>query len=95
MALFLDARIPVVFGVPPGEGDAVLVGQADWATPHAADCACCVARGPAARALDHLFLDRVRGRVPWFNRVVVTGAEDPVRTAVMEDGVVMSRYRLG
>ncbi len=85
----------MVFDVAPGEGDAVLAAQPDWLVPHAADCACCVARGPAARALDHLFLDRVRGRVPWFNRVVVTGAADAVRNAVLEDGVVMSRYRIG
>jgi hypothetical protein len=95
MALFLDARIPVVFGVSPGEGDAVLAAQPDWGGPHPMDCACCVARGPAARALDHLFLDRVRGTVPWFNRVVVSGAGEAVRAAVLEDGVVMSRYRLG
>ncbi len=95
MTRFVDARIPVVFDVAPGEGDAVLAALPDWAVSHPADCACCVARGPAARALDHLFLDRVRGTVPWFNRVVVTGAEDAVRIAVMEDGVVMARYRLG
>ncbi len=95
MVRFIDARIPVVFGVSPGEGDAVLVGLPEWGVPHAVDCACCVARGPAARALDHLFLDRVRGRVPWFGRVVVTGAVEAVRIAVLEDGVVMSRYRIG
>ncbi len=96
MAQFIDARIPVVFGVTPGAGDTVLDAPAEWgAAQHPADCACCVARSPAARALDHLFLDRVRGRVPWFERVVVTGAVDAVRSAVLEDGVVTSRYRIG
>ncbi len=96
MAQFIDARIPVVFGVAPGAGDTVLEAPAEWGVAeHPAGCACCVARGPAARALDHLFLDRVRGRVPWFERVVVTGAADVVRAAVLEDGVVMTRYRVG
>ena len=60
-----------------------------------AGCTCCAARGPAALALDRLFLDRVRGVVPWFDRVVVMGDGASVRQAVAEDAVAGSRFRLG
>ncbi len=95
MPLFLDARIPVVFGTVPAAGDAVLLPEAGWDTPHAPGCACCVARGPASAALDQLFLDRVHGRVPWFTRVVVP--DDPTGSvrAALADPVVSARFRAG
>jgi hypothetical protein len=96
MSLFIDARIPVVFGAAPGAKDAVLAPDASWGDLHPMACACCVGRGPAAQAMDQLFLDRVRGSIPWFTRLVVdkTG-EAAVRVALAEDAVVSARFRLG
>ncbi len=93
--MFVDARIPVVFGVVAVATDAVLLPQAGWATAHPVGCACCVARGPASAALDKLFLDRVRGAVPWFTRVVVPDDPGGVVRAALEDSVVSARFRLG
>ena len=96
MALFIDARIPVVFGVAPAAEDAVLAPDASWGDSHPVACACCVGRGPAAQALDRLFLGRVRGSIPWFGRVVVDPVgEAAVRDALADDPVVSARFRLG
>jgi hypothetical protein len=96
MALFIDARIPVVFGGAVGAKDAVLAPDASWGNLHPVACACCVGRGPAAQALDQMFLDRVRGSIPWFSRVVVDPeGEAAVRSALVEDAVVSARFRLG
>ena len=89
--MFIDARIPVVFGTTPQQDDALLVPEAPG---HAAGCACCLARGPAAAAFDRLFLDRVRGAVPWFTRVVVAQDDPAVRATVAQDPVVSTRFRL-
>lgn len=86
----------MVFGMQPEASDAVLAFDEDWAITHAPGCACCVTRTPAAQALDQLFLDRVRGTVPWFNRLVVDPAgEATVREAVTDDPVASARFRLG
>lgn len=96
MALFIDARIPVVFGVPAGPGDALLTPDPSWETEHPIACACCEARGPAAMGLDRLFLARVRNTIPWFSRVVVPAAGEVAVRAVLEnDPVVMARFRAG
>jgi hypothetical protein len=96
MALFIDARIPVVFGETPRAKDAVLATDATWGGAHPIACACCVGRGPAAQAMDQLFLDRVRGSIPWFSRLVVDPVgEAAVRKALAEDAVVSARFRLG
>src|SRR4051794_2485785 len=55
----------------PAAGTVAAVAGFAPAPPHAAGCACCGGRLPAAAALDRLFQDRVRGRCPWFTRVVV------------------------
>ena len=67
-------------------------------TGHAAACACCQGRSPAAQALDGLFQARVRGHVKWFDRVLVldsgsVGAE--LRLALREDALASARFRLG
>jgi hypothetical protein len=95
MTLFIDARIPVVFGVEPGGTDAILLTDAAWQQAHPIGCACCVARGPAAGALDQLFLDRVRGNVAWFTRVVVPSDPDGLVQAALADPVVAARFRAG
>jgi hypothetical protein len=95
MVLFIDARIPVVFSVSPEAADAVLLPQDGTAAPgHLAGCACCVARGPAAVALDRLFLQRVRGTIPWFTRVVVPVDDPAIRQAIDSDPVLSARFRV-
>jgi hypothetical protein len=67
------------------------------ASPHAVACACCQGRGEAAQALDRLFQARVRGTVPWFERVLVLDegyVGDEVRQALMQDKLATARYRL-
>ncbi|UPG74211.1 hypothetical protein MVG78_08855 [Roseomonas gilardii subsp. gilardii] len=64
---------------------------------HAVACACCGGRSPLAQALDRLFLDRVRGVCPWFDRVLAL-ADTPEVAAMLEgalrqDAVVAARFR--
>ena len=94
MTRFIDARILVVFGGEPGPKDIAIHPDASWAAVHPAGCTCCATRGPAALALDRLFLDRVRGTVPWFDRVLVLGEGEAVRRAVADDTIVKARFRL-
>lgn len=112
MTWSVDARVPVVLAgfSEVGEGDAVLIESAPAATGgaqesflpvaggHVAGCACCVARGPAAVALDRLFQRRARGEVEFFRRVVVVTAtaegELEVWSALRNDPVASARFRL-
>ena len=114
MPLFLDARVPVRFGTPqtrvPGmalllEGDGPApphVPVARFVLPpdqlHAAGCACCTPRGPAADALARLFLARARGEIPFFQVVVAIPLEvrshAAIRSALDQDPFVSARYRL-
>jgi len=95
MALFIDARIPIVFGDCAGDSDAVLTPDPSWETTvHTPGCACCAPRGAVAVALDRLFQARVRGTVPWFDRVVAPrSAEAAVRAAVTADPLTAARFR--
>ena len=99
MALMIDARIPVVFSNrwDAQEGDAVLASGLDGAPAHRIGCACCIARTPAAQALGALFLQRARGEVAFFRRVLVDGhaAQAEVRAALQSDPVAAARFRLG
>jgi len=106
MTLMFDARVPVVFGSSRDaqEGDALLASGLDGAPGqglvgvpgHDAGCACCVARTPAAQALGRLFMQRARGEVAFFRRVLVDGhaAEAAVRAALQSDPVAAARFRL-
>ena len=89
----LDTRILVVFGAEPGPCDAVLAPLSGSA--HATGCSCCATRSPMAAALDRLFLQRVRGEVPWFTRVVLPSPDPAVLAALQTDPVLFARYRLG
>ena len=108
----IDARVPVRLGSlsDVSEGDAVLVeggGAApagvaatrfDLAAPgHAAQCACCVVRGPAALALAGLFQARAKRKVAFFRRVVaLTGSAEgrrSVEDALRDDPLVSARFR--
>lgn len=98
MTWSLDARIPVLVAdgaVPPGKPVAWL-GSLAPAPPHAAACACCQGRSPAAMALDALFQARARATCPWFDRVAVRGEDaDAVLAALREDPVARARFRPG
>ncbi len=106
----LDARISVFLGsiADLKDDDAALIeGEAmpDGVPaerfepgPHAAGCACCVSRSPAAIALDRLFQRRARGQVGFFRRVVAVTAtaegDMAVWAAVRDDPVASARYKL-
>jgi hypothetical protein len=66
---------------------------------HPAACTCCAGRSPAATALDRLFQARVRGSVPWFERVVVLAGtkagQAEIAAALAEDAVTAARFRAG
>jgi hypothetical protein len=85
VTMFLDARVPVRFGVIDAEAAALVAdGLADppacavWhfapetaAPGHAPGCACCAPRLAAAEALRLLFLARAKGEVAFFRSVSV------------------------
>jgi hypothetical protein len=82
---------------PPG---AVALARFDLsAAAHAAACACCAGRGPAAVALDTLFQARIRNSCPWFERVVALAETPAARTeieaALAGDAVTAARFRAG
>lgn len=66
---------------------------------HPAACSCCAGRSPAAAALDRLFQARVRGAVPWFERVVALAGTEAGRAeiaaALSGDAVTAARFRPG
>jgi G3E family GTPase len=59
-------------------------------------CLCCTIRGDIAETLVNLFVDRAKGRIPEFERVVIetTGLADPapILHALMSDPIVAERY---
>lgn len=61
-------------------------------------CLCCTVKGDLIDALRRLFLQRVRGDVPEFDRVVIetTGLADPapIIHTLMADPLIAARYRL-
>lgn len=96
----LQAGPPAALLLPegqPGLGGAVATARFQPFTSHAVACACCGGRSPVAQALDRLFLDRVRGACPWFERVLAL-ADTPEAAAMLEgalrqDAVVAARFR--
>ena len=61
-------------------------------------CLCCTVRGDLADTLTNLFVDRVKGKVPFFTRVAIetTGLADPapILHTLMTDSIVAARYVL-
>ena len=81
----------------PDIGGAVATARFQPFASHAVACACCGGRSPVAQALDRLFLDRVRGTCPWFDRVLAL-ADTPEAAAMLQgalrqDAVVAARFR--
>jgi G3E family GTPase len=61
-------------------------------------CLCCTVRGDIVDTLTNLFVDRVKGKVPYFTRVAIetTGLADPapILHTLMSDPIVAARYML-
>lgn len=61
-------------------------------------CVCCTVRGDLVDTLKDLFLQRVRGQIPEFDRVIVetTGLADPapIIHTLMSDPLLAARFRL-
>jgi G3E family GTPase len=61
-------------------------------------CLCCTVRGDLVEGMRDLFIKRVKGEVPEFNRVVIetTGLADPapILHTLMNDELISSRYKL-
>ena len=61
-------------------------------------CLCCTVRGDIVDTLTNLFVDRVKGKVPFFTRVAIetTGLADPapILHPLMTDPIVAARYML-
>jgi G3E family GTPase len=61
-------------------------------------CLCCTIRGDIVNTLTDLFVQRVKGRVPYFERAVIetTGLADPapVLHALFSDPIVAERYMI-
>jgi hypothetical protein len=92
-ALVVEAPPPPL---PPGA--VALVSFDATTTAHAAGCACCAGRSPAAAALDRLFQARIRNACPWFDRVLALAdtpeAADAIRDALARDALAAARFRL-
>jgi hypothetical protein len=91
-AILAEAPPPAL---PPG---AAALVSFDLGLPvHPTGCACCGARTPLAIALDRLFLARIRGDAPWFDRVVALLPSEEARAALTAalrgDALTVSRYR--
>ncbi len=61
-------------------------------------CLCCTVRSDIVDTLTNLFVDRVKGKVPFFTRVVIetTGLADPapILHTLMTEPIVAARYML-
>ena len=61
-------------------------------------CLCCTARNDIVDTLASLFVDRVKGKIPFFSRVVIetTGLADPapILHTLMTEPIVAARYML-
>src|SRR5437016_3097473 len=61
-------------------------------------CLCCTVRGDIVDTLTNLFVDRVKGKVPFFTRIAIetTGLADPapILHTLMTDPIVAARYML-
>jgi G3E family GTPase len=61
-------------------------------------CLCCMVRSDIVDTLTNLFVDRVKGKIPFFGRVVIetTGLADPapILHTLMTEPIVAARYTL-
>ncbi|WP_191085249.1 hypothetical protein [Roseococcus microcysteis] len=87
------AAVLTVGGEAAPDGAVAITAFKPGEAPHAAACGCCLGRGEAAKALDMLFQGRVRGTVPWFDRVLALDPHGDVAAALREDALTAARYR--
>src|ERR1700740_1017516 len=61
-------------------------------------CLCCTVRSDIVDTLTNLFVDRVKGKIPFFTRVAIetTGLADPapILHTLMTEPIVAARYKL-
>src|ERR1700724_4714216 len=61
-------------------------------------CLCCTVRGDIVDTLTNLFVDRVKGKIPYFTRIAIetTGLADPapILHTLVTDPIVAARYML-
>jgi hypothetical protein len=82
----------VLTGGAGGSADHPLVRHAgSAAAAQEGTCPCCRTPSGVASVLRQLFLDRVHGRVPEFDRVLIAGDEAAVREA-LADPLVAARF---
>lgn len=99
-ALLFDADRPAgEDDAPGGERAAALTRVVAFRAPagHGSGCACCAALSPLGRALALLFVERARGGVPFFRRVVLVSdvaGWAAARAALAADPIAGSRFRL-
>ncbi|WP_135466299.1 hypothetical protein [Crenalkalicoccus roseus] len=97
----LAGRPAALLAEAPGPPSPLAAAAAAFAPgeSHPAGCACCAGRPPAAAALDALFQARVRGRCPWFERVVAlvpsAAGRAALAAALRTDAVTAARFRPG
>jgi hypothetical protein len=63
------------------------------AAAQAGACPCCRAPSGLVAVLRQLFLDRVHGRVPEFDRVMVVADDEAALRAALADPLVAARFR--
>jgi hypothetical protein len=106
--MFIDARVPVVFGgigdagpqdalliegdAPAPEGRVVVRLMAEATPAHVAGCVCCVPRSAAGAALAGLFLARGRGDVAFFRRVLAVTSDRAAILAAIENDMLASGW---
>jgi hypothetical protein len=92
-----DARSALVLtgaGAPPG-GHPLVRHAAAAAVSQAGACTCCRAPSSLAAVLRQLFLDRVHGRVPEFERVTIVADDEAAVREALADPLVAARYVRG
>jgi len=100
-ALLASAPGAALLVEAPGAGIAGAVHQVSFAPApaHLVGCACCGGRPAAAVAFDRLFLARVRGECPWFDRVIAWAPSPAGRAAIdaalADDAATAARFRPG
>jgi hypothetical protein len=80
-------------GFDPADHPLVRHAGSAAAAQHGA-CPCCRAPSGLAAVLRQLFLDRVHGRVPEFDRVLIAAGDEADVRAALDDPLVAARYVL-
>jgi G3E family GTPase len=111
-ALEAASRTPVTLKQPEMAATAVIVNEfgevgidhllvekaTDDVVLMSSGCLCCTVRGDIVDTLTNLFVDRAKGRIPGFERVVIetTGLADPapILHALMTDPIIGERYMI-